>query len=343
MPEISVIIPSFNHAAYLAQAVHSVLSQSIADLELIVVDDGSTDGSLEVLAGFSDPRLRVISQSNHGAHAAINRGLGEAAGPFLAILNSDDFYQPSRLEKLLAALRAHPAAGFAGSHIEVIDSQGRSLGVKHGYRDLSPWLLEQPELSFRAGDDLRAALLTENYWSTTSNFVFRRSLYQQAGEFRPLRYVHDWDFALRAARLAPILLLDEPLLKYRIHAHNTIRENQAAMVFEILWCLAVHLPQHLADGEFFAQAPEPTRVEQLLHSIYAFDCDQVLAVLLLQRLHENTPAALNLLETGDPARGKYLDFIRAHLAAEPEAAPPDRLGKAARYLKKRAKAFLGGG
>jgi glycosyltransferase involved in cell wall biosynthesis len=343
MPEVSVVIPSYNHAAYLAEAVGSALAQAQVDLELIVVDDGSTDRSLEILSGFSDPRLRVISQTNQGAHAAINRGLREATGEFLAILNSDDVYDPRRLETVLAAFRASPKAGFAGSHIEVIDSQGRQLGVKHGFQDLSPWQLEAPELSFRSGSDLRAALLTENYWSTTSNFVFRRDLYDLIGEFRPLRFTHDWDFALRAALMAGLVLLPEPLLKYRIHPHNTIRENQAAMVFEILWCLAVHIPRHLADPEFYAQAPEETRVEQLLHSIYTFDCGQVLEVMLLQRLHENETAALRLLEPGDQVRGKYLDYIRSRLAARVDVQPQKPVAIAAQLIKARAKAWLAGG
>ena len=105
MPKISVIIPSYNHAAYIGEAVHSVLTQSEGDLDLIVVDDGSTDSSLKVLERFTDHRLRVIAQTNQGAHAAINRGLQAASGNYLAILNSDDVYHPQRLEKLTGLLK----------------------------------------------------------------------------------------------------------------------------------------------------------------------------------------------------------------------------------------------
>ncbi|NCT22276.1 cell wall biosynthesis glycosyltransferase, partial [bacterium] len=92
----------------------------------------------------------------------------------------------------------------------------------------SPWLLEVPERSFRAGSDLHKALLTENYWSTTSNFVFPRRWFEAVGEFRPLRYAHDWDFALRMASVARMVLLPEVLMRYRVHAANTIREDRAA-------------------------------------------------------------------------------------------------------------------
>ena len=114
MPEISVIIPSYNHAPYIGYAVESVFSQSYTDFELIVVEDGSTDNSLEVLSGFSDPRLRVLTQPNQGAHAAINRGLRAAMGEYLAILNSDDLYHPLRLAKMIEALKADRQVGLVG-------------------------------------------------------------------------------------------------------------------------------------------------------------------------------------------------------------------------------------
>lgn len=315
MPKVSVIIPSYNHAAYIAEAVNSVLSQSETDLELIVVDDGSTDESLDVLAGFSDSRLRVFSQSNQGAHAAINRGLREARSKYLAILNSDDAYHPARLEKALRVLEVRPQIGLLGSYIEIVDAEGKTLGIKHGYKDCPPWLLEQPERSFRATENLHAALLTENYWATTSNFIFPRFWAEHIGEFRPLRYAHDWDFALRMAQVAQLELLPEPLVRYRVHPRNTIRENIAAMIFEICWCLAVHLPRNVADRQFFGDQPIEQQIDQLLHSIYTFGCDRVLAVMMLQ-LWAHPEQAERLLDSEDPVRARYLEFILQHLAAE---------------------------
>lgn len=320
MPEISVIIPAYNHAEYVGEAVDSVLNQSLADLELIVIDDGSSDKTPEVLAKYRDPRMRVTRQENQGAHAAINAGLAQATADTLTILNSDDAYHPQRLEKALALLAEQPEVSFVGSYIEIVDSGGKSLGVKHGYQDASPWLLEHPERSFRAGDDLRAALMTENYWSTTSNFVFRRRLYEQVGPFRSLRYVHDWDFALRGARLAQQAMLPEPLMRYRVHPTNTIRENQAAMIFEICWLLAVHLPEHMADPEFLPGVPEAKRSELLMNSIYVFGMERVLNLMLLEDLHGSPEKAMARLEPGDPVRAGYLAFIEAQLGDTP---PPD--------------------
>jgi glycosyltransferase involved in cell wall biosynthesis len=323
MPKVSVVIPSYNHASYVADAVTSVLNQSEPDLELIVVDDGSSDNTIEILQAVPDPRLRVIPQSNQGAHAAINRGLREAAGKYLAILNSDDAYHPNRLEKALAILDTDPDAGLIGSYIEIVDSQNRTLGIKHGYHDCSPWLLQSPQRSFRAGQDLRAALLTENYWSTTSNFVFRRTTYDRAGEFRPLQYAHDWDFALRMARLTRLVILPEPLVRYRVHESNTIRTNPPAMIFEICWCLAVHLPQNICDP-WFTEVPAETRADQLLHSLYTFGMERILAFLLLQKLADHPETAGSLLEPGNSTRALCIEWITEELERQNSAADPHR-------------------
>jgi glycosyltransferase involved in cell wall biosynthesis len=345
MTRVSVIIPSHNHASFIKEAVDSVLEQTESDLELIVVDDGSTDRSLETLSTISDRRMCVIRQENQGAHSAINHGLALASGKFLAILDSDDSYHPRRLEKAIEALERYENAGLVGSYIHIIDTQNRRLGIKHGYQDCEPWLLDNPERSFRAGSDLRAALLTENYWSTTSNFVFPRNWFEQIGVFRPLRFTHDWDFALRMAKVAKLVLLPEPLINYRVHDSNTIRQDQAAMIFEICWCLAMHLPTHIADLRFFQKLPLDTRVEQLLQSIFVFDCERVLSVMLLQRLADNPAFALQLLDPENLVRIKFLDFIEERLHSQSgkgsaSRRSPDRLSTAAIYELRKLRAWL---
>ena len=339
MPEalVSVVIPSYNHAAYIGEAVNSVLSQSVGDLELIVVDDGSEDDSLAILSGFTDRRLRLFHQPNQGAHAAINRGLREAKGSYLAILNSDDAYQPQRLEKLVRLLENNPAVALAGSYIQLIDHQGRALGVKHGYLDCEPWLLELPQRSFRAGADLRAALLTENYFATSSNFVFPRSWFERIGQFRPLRFTHDWDYALRLAESANVALLPEPLLKYRVHAANTIRQDQAAMFFEICWILAMHLPAYGLDRLAAGGQPLEKPIDQLLHSIYTAQCDRVLSVMLLQGLHDHLDWALDLLDPDNSVRAVYIEYIQQQLQAGPQPVLPQSSPVLARLRSKLGK------
>ena len=140
MTKASVVIPSYNHAAFISDAIESVLNQSMTDLELIIIDDGSTDDSMDVISGFSDPRLTVTAQTNQGAHAAINRGLQESSGMYLAILNSDDVYHTQRLERVIDVFETDSQLGMVGSYIEIIDDRNKTLGIKHGYNDSSPWL-----------------------------------------------------------------------------------------------------------------------------------------------------------------------------------------------------------
>lgn len=325
MPEFSIIIPSYNHAKYIEQAITSVLTQSFHDLELLIIDDGSSDDSVQIISAFADPRLRVFPQSNQGAHAAINRGIHASSGKYIAILNSDDTYAPDRLQKIKDAFTSQPAAGLIGSYINLIDARGNSLGIKEGFKNINPWTLDSHEKSFRAGESLHSALLTENYLATTSNFVFARECFDAVGDFRPLRYAHDWDFALRAARQFPISLLPEPLVNYRVHETNTIRENRAAMIFEIAWCLAVHLPRYTSDSTLFNPA-SALDVETLLNSIYIFDMDKMLSLMLLQRLSEDEPLAVALLQADNPVRQQYLNFIAQELNKTlPAAAPQNKL------------------
>ena len=221
---VSVVVPLYNHARYVAEAVRSALAQGPALREVVVVDDGSTDGSAGALldACGDDPRIVLWSQPNRGAHAAINAGLLRATGDVLAVLNSDDVYAPDRLDRLLAALDADPEADLAATGLRFMDEAGAPVA--------NAWYDEA--LAFHRGsDDLGAALLNANFVMTTSNMAFRRGLLDRIGLFAPLRYAHDLDFLLRAAargrRLA--LLLDEPLLSYRMHPANTIKEEHAAV------------------------------------------------------------------------------------------------------------------
>ncbi len=313
MPEVSVIIPSYNHAAFVGEAVRSVLDQTLDDLELIVIDDGSSDGSRDVLAGFSDRRMRVIYQENQGTHAVINHGLEMASGRYLALLNSDDRYHPGRLELLRQVFEMSPEAGLTFSYLQMIDENGGQLGVKHGYADFSPWILERPEYSFRAAEDARAVLLAENYLATSSNYFFRREIFAEVGGFRPLRYVHDWDFAIRAAGKAEIIQVPQVLLDYRLHDHNTIRENLGLMIYEICWVLAVHLPQN-AHQAWFTVPGIGQRTRQLLHSIYTYGMDRVLNIMLIAGLSDDEKTALEWLSADHPARQECVDYISAGLA-----------------------------
>lgn len=244
MSRISVVIPSYNHEKFIRPAVESVLAQSHADLELIVVDDGSGDRSLDYLRSVRDGRFRLLEQANAGAHNAINRGLSMAQGEYLAILNSDDIFHADRLAICLRRLQA--GADLVATWLEVIDHKGKVLGVKEGWRNMLPWPTMPPGGRLAAVDAFAINLLQSNFVSTTSNVVFSRRLYESVGGMANLRFAHDWDFLLRAVRSFRCELIEQPMLQYRIHSSNTISSNRAWMLFEICWVYAVHLNPVLA-------------------------------------------------------------------------------------------------
>jgi glycosyltransferase involved in cell wall biosynthesis len=128
MSTVSVIIPAYNQAHYLSAAVHSVLTQTHDQLEVIVVDDGSTDRTRDVVERISDPRVRYVHQQNAGLSAARNTGIRHARGDFLSYLDSDDLFLPDKLRVLLGAFDQNPALGFAAGQSILIDEAGQLLG-----------------------------------------------------------------------------------------------------------------------------------------------------------------------------------------------------------------------
>lgn len=231
---VSVVIPLYNHVAYIGEAVASVLAQGSVVREIIVIDDGSSDGSAEVMKRIAsrEPRICFRSRPNKGAHATINEGLKEAKGDFVAILNSDDVYLPGRLDALALQLDAEPDAALAASSIEFIGKNGAALE--------NSWYKEA--MAFRIGQDMGVALVNANFLMTTSNYFFRRDLPMRIGDFAALRYTHDLDFALRALALGhSISLLEQPLLRYRLHDANTISEDHRKVRMEWAASAAAYL------------------------------------------------------------------------------------------------------
>ena len=256
-PTASVVIPSYNHGAFVEAAACSVLASELASgdsLELLIVDDGSTDDSRARLERFrDDPRVKNHFQENRGAHDALNRGVGASRGEIVFILNSDDLYHPSRVRRVLERFAEDPELNMLASWLDVIDAEGSHLGIKRAWHDMPPWPPPSTGPGLAATGDPRLALLETNYVSTTSNLAFRRQLYDGGARFLPLRYAHDWDFLLAASERGRLDVIEEPLVSYRIHATNTIREGEhqaraeGRMRFEILWLVARHAARVLAE------------------------------------------------------------------------------------------------
>jgi hypothetical protein len=255
----AVVIPSFNHARYVGAALESALTQTRAPERIVVVDDGSSDDSAAVIGAFAGRGVELLVQENAGAHAALNRAVARAAEDceVVAILNSDDLYEPRRLEVCLAHLASRPDLGVVCSELRVIDGAGQPLAEDAPRRR---WF--EVAWSLGAAGDLSLAewLGMVNFPATTSNVVARaRDLL--AHPFRPYRYCHDYAFLLESALRGRLGVVDEPLLRYRVHDANTIVMDPAPLVRELL-----RLQADLWRG----LAPELERDPGLRERFYAF-------------------------------------------------------------------------
>jgi glycosyltransferase involved in cell wall biosynthesis len=308
-PAVSVVIPSYNHGRFIEEAVDSVLGSSFSDFELVIVDDGSTDDTLDVLKPYrADPRVRIRTQENRGAHAALNVGLSLVKGELIFILNSDDVYHRDRIKKMVDRFRADPFAVVVTSWLQVVDGDGGDLGIKQGHRNMPPWpsATDGPLLS--ALDDTELALLETNFVSTTSNVAFRRTLLDGAGlDFMPLRYTHDWDFLLGAVCQGGLALLQEPLVHYRVHGDNTIREGEerakGEMRFEVMWTVCRHA-EALCGRKVEAGLDGDDARLRMWRSLPRFGCDTLMAQLLrLRGSSKDCPPAYDaMLEPSHPFR-----------------------------------------
>ena len=220
MLSVSVIIPAFNHASFLPEAVRSVLAQSLSPLEVIVVDDGSTDDTAEVLRPY-EGRVRVLRQPNRGVAAARNTGAAAASGQMLAFLDADDSWLPSKLERQVARAEAEPGLGLIHCGVVEVDDQGRT---RVSCLDGMEGLVSREMLLFR-----RRVILGGG-----SAAVVPRSVFQRVGGFdERLSTSADWDLYYRIARRYRVGFVSEILVRYRVHAGN-MHWNVHAMARDML-------------------------------------------------------------------------------------------------------------
>ena len=227
--KIACVIPSYNHANYIGEAIRSVIQQTLPPDRLVIVDDGSRDNSVEIIRAFNDPRVCLVVQENQGAHAALNRGLELSKDcDFVSVLNSDDRYHPERFARCLAYFDRHPDARLVCTRVRLIDESGRPVG----HRDGRQRRVDRIWSSLQKTPDCVVSLGYGNFTKTTSNFFFRNGAIT---EFRPYRYVHDYFAALTAAFLGTLGLIQQELLDYRVHSTNTIKaDGKGAVVQEVI-------------------------------------------------------------------------------------------------------------
>jgi glycosyltransferase involved in cell wall biosynthesis len=200
-------MPVFNGGRYLAQAVESIVSQTFENFEFIIIDDGSTDDSRQILEKYAsaDPRIRLFSRANTGYTIALNEALGRARGTYLARMDADDVSLPRRFEKQAAFMDAHPQHVAVGCRVLLIDPDGEALGEVH------PFESHERIDAMHMGAGCGAVI-------THPSAMFRVSTLRELGGYRQdFEPAEDLDLFLRLAEVGRLAKLPDVLLKYRVH------------------------------------------------------------------------------------------------------------------------------
>ncbi len=292
---ISVVVPSYNHRAFIGSAIESIFDQTYPTIEIIVIDDGSTDGTPEWLRQAYGTRItHLVAHENRGAHAAINEGIGIARGDYIAILDSDDVFVPTRLSTFIEAMQTN-AWDLAFSNLTFIDAHGRALQNGKASAAYSRALERMSNYS------IEEALIRENFTITTSNFVVKRDTFDRVGTFRGFRYSHDWDFLLRCVGQCNIGWIREPLLHYRLHPDNTIHEGQhwrlstenALVYVSFLLERGTHRVPVAGDFVLESESFEPLIVTWLLVEAHRVGLKELMLEMEAGKLHDRVAAAFN--------------------------------------------------
>ena len=244
VPRVSVIMPAYNPGPWLAAAVESVRRQTLADLELIVVDDGSTDETPQLLASVAaeDSRVRVLRRPHEGLCAALNAGVAAARASLTARLDADDVAHETRLARQADHMDAHPGIGLLGSWAQEIDGAGRASGERRPPVD---------------PDELERTLLKTNPM-IHSSIMARTDLLRRLGGYRPaFEAAEDYDLWLRVAEAAQIANLPEPLVSYRVHQGSTTARRTLRMAFSARIARRAAMERRRTGSDPFAGLSHP--------------------------------------------------------------------------------------
>ncbi len=207
-PLVSVLVPTYNGSKYIGETLESILAQTGADVEAIVIDDGSSDGTPEVAAGYG-PRVRCFRQANAGTAAARNTGLGHARGEFVALLDHDDLWLPHKLERQLPRFAEDPRIGLVAAWMEVFDSE---TGEVKGTYEPPPELGVHDMLGYKL--------------PPVQTMIFRKSALEHIGGFdASCLGTDDWDINIRIAKEFRVVSVGEILARARVHSSQQGRDG----------------------------------------------------------------------------------------------------------------------
>ncbi|MBD2567243.1 glycosyltransferase [Anabaena lutea] len=219
---ISVIIPVYNGEKTIRETIESVLNQTFSLIEVLIINDGSTDATLEIIQNISDSRLKLFSYINAGPATSRNRGLSHAVSEFVAFIDADDIWTSNKLESQLKALQANPQAAVAYSWTDYIDAAGKLLKCGR-HTTLS--------------GDVYSRLLLENFLENGSNPLIRKECFTTLGNFNEaLTPAEDWDMWLRLASRYEFVVVPEVQILYRVSMHSlsTNLKRQEAGSLEVI-------------------------------------------------------------------------------------------------------------
>lgn len=303
-PDVSVIIPCYNHAHYLNYALESVLAQTYNYWEAIVVDDGSSDNTPEVTAQFKDPRIRYIYQDNQGLSSARNTGIYTSQAEAIALLDADDVWDADYLEKLLPTLESNPKAAAVYCGYNYIDCDGNIIG--------------SPVQKVVPPDEFYKFLVNRGNWLIPSAVIFRKKIAEKEGYFdESLQAVEDTDLWIKISGNNPFVGVPQTLVRYRQHGSNMSSDPQRmiAAYYQILE--RDHGPP---EGDPSAWSEEKkdeyTEYFRSASTRYLAFGDFELSAYYFLRMHEINPEVGNEL-------GLWRSLARAHLPIEirPEPNP----------------------
>lgn len=236
-------MPLYNKAPYVRKAMESVVDQTYGDWELIVVDDGSTDGGGDVAAAIADPRIRIVRQDNSGVGAARNHGVALAAAPYVAFLDADDWWEPTFLAEMAGLTERYPDAGIYGTSYWI---------VKNGRKRVAPIGVDE---GFTEGEINYCRVYAKTLCMPlcTGSVCLRRDVFDEAGGFKThLKLGEDFDLWIRIALKHKAVLLNKPLFSYNQDVDVTwrgthhLREPKEHM----LWNLGYLEPLEKTDADY---------------------------------------------------------------------------------------------
>jgi glycosyltransferase involved in cell wall biosynthesis len=236
-PRVSVLMTMFNADAYLRPAIESLLAQSYRDFELIIVNDGSTDGSAAVVEGFADPRIRPVhNEGNRGQTACLNQGLALARGEFVARQDADDLSHPDRLRRQMRFLDDHPGIALLGANAEQIDGSGRPLGRTDLPRDAPA---------------IRWANLFDNSLLHSAVIFRAKVISEEFGDYdESFHCSQDYALFSRVARQHGVANLAEPLISIRVHPESMMRSPRSRLEVETNRILRANLSAEFPGRSF---------------------------------------------------------------------------------------------